>query len=696
MAQEVAALNVRLEATVARAERSVDRFTRKMNRSAKRIERSANSIDRRLERLGDRFGINLNPRILAATAAVAGLGKAINDIIRNGDKLRRLEGRFTALTGSANRASGLVQGGFGIGERTGVQFDAVASSLTRFRIAGDAIEATDEQVLQLTENIIKLGQIGGGSQQELQAGAIQLGQALAAGALRGDELRSVLENMPLVARAIADGLGVSVGKLREMGQAGELTAERVFQALLDKTDEIDRQYSQLPLTVERASGQLANAWTRFTAELDESLRVSEALAGVLNSISRGITALSKDLDDPLDKAERLINQRIAERDQRASDPAGIGIREANASILAALEERDRIFAERGRQSGGFALDPNDPRIPGALPPTDFAPGTSREPRERPFELGVPDPVSTGGGRGRQGFGFDDLLNGLEREISLLERRATVVSLNTAESAEFMALMQALQTAKDRDIELTDEQVELLKVWAEDVGAAAQNLEDMRDQLQAKADAEREAADAAREHQREVEGVSRALVGSILNARNAADALRAVERALLRIVSQRASDALSGALSGGIAALFGGGGGGGIAPPIAVGVPSALGNVFRGGAVQAFAKGGVVSSPTVFPMARGVGLMSEKDEEAIMPLARGPGQRLGVNASGLGGGTQVNVHNYSGQETNVESRNEGGQEIVDVIVGRVDEALAKGELDGSMRGRFAVSPKKIGR
>jgi tape measure domain-containing protein len=109
----------------------------------------------------------------------------------------------------------------------------------------DAIGATDEQVVQLTSNILKLGAIGGGSAQEIRSGVIQLGQALASGRLQGDELRSILENLPLVARAIADGLGVGVGKLREMGKAGELTAQTVFDALLSRTDEVNRKFETL-------------------------------------------------------------------------------------------------------------------------------------------------------------------------------------------------------------------------------------------------------------------------------------------------------------------------------------------------------------------------------------------------------------------------------------------------------------------
>jgi len=67
--------------------------------------------------------------------------------------------------------------------------------------------------------------------------------------------------------------------------------------------------------------------------------------------------------------------------------------------------------------------------------------------------------------------------------------------------------------------------------------------------------------------------------------------------------------------------------------------SAKGNVFSGGRVQPFAKGGVVAAPTFFPMTGGVGLIGEQGAEAIMPLKRGADGRLGVQAAG---GRPVNV------------------------------------------------------
>lgn len=68
---------------------------------------------------------------------------------------------------------------------------------------------------------------------------------------------------------------------------------------------------------------------------------------------------------------------------------------------------------------------------------------------------------------------------------------------------------------------------------------------------------------------------------------------------------------------------------------------ANGGVVAGGNVKAFAQGGVVDGPTLFPLARGIGLMGEAGAEAVMPLTRGRDGRLGVQSAG--GGSPTVVH-----------------------------------------------------
>jgi hypothetical protein len=124
------------------------------------------------------------------------------------------------------------------------------------------------------------------------------------------------------------------------------------------------------------------------------------------------------------------------------------------------------------------------------------------------------------------------------------------------------------------------------------------------------------------------------------------------------------------------------------------VANAMGNAFRDGRVTAFATGGVVSRPTLFPMRGGMGLMGEAGEEGILPLTR-VGGKLGVNAAGAGGGgTVVQIFNSTGAPVR-EQRSTGpdGRDVVKVIVG---EEMARGSFDAAMKGRYGSRADKVRR
>lgn len=175
-----------------------------------------------------------------------------------------------------------------------------------------------------------------------------------------------------------------------------------------------------------------------------------------------------------------------------------------------------------------------------------------------------------------------------------------------------------------------------------------------------------------------------------SARQSAQAIRSAfegifddpAQALKNLAKQLAQMALYQGLSKAFPSIFGAGG----YVPL---VKSANGNVFSGGNVIPFATGGIVSRPTIFPMAKGTGLMGEAGPEAILPLTR-IGGKLGVAAAG-GGGTSVTVINNSGQPSRQErSQGPDGREIIRVVVG---EEISRGRFDKPMR-RFGATPDRV--
>ncbi len=158
------------------------------------------------------------------------------------------------------------------------------------------------------------------------------------------------------------------------------------------------------------------------------------------------------------------------------------------------------------------------------------------------------------------------------------------------------------------------------------------------------------------------GLRKAFDGLVFDGMKLNDALKSVANTIVDTVYSIALKPVTGALGGLLAQ--------GVAGVMGAGMPFANGGAFSQGRVTPFAKGGVVSSPTGFPMRGGMGLMGEAGPEAIMPLARGPDGRLGVQAAG---GRAVNV------VMNITTPDvQGFQRSQSQVAAQVSRALSRGQ------------------
>lgn len=159
------------------------------------------------------------------------------------------------------------------------------------------------------------------------------------------------------------------------------------------------------------------------------------------------------------------------------------------------------------------------------------------------------------------------------------------------------------------------------------------------------------------------GVAKAIDGVVLDGMKLSDALRTVAQSMIDAAWKAAvkpvSSQVGGLLASGVSSLFGSFS------------PFADGAGFAQGRVMPFAKGGVVSSPTTFPMRGGTGLMGEAGPEAIMPLTRGADGKLGVQAQGGGGQGVTIVMNINTPDAQSFQRSQSQ------IAARMSHALGRG-------------------
>lgn len=184
---------------------------------------------------------------------------------------------------------------FKISQRTYSGLSETVDLYTRLERSTRELGISQDNLLQVTEAVSKAVQLSGASAQAANASIIQLGQGLASGALRGDELRSILEQTPALAQAIASGMGVAVGELKSLGTQGALTTDVVLNAIAKSTAGIDAEFSNVILTISKGWTTLNNSILKGIGELDRNL-------GVSGSISRGLSWIAYNLGDIGDAA----------------------------------------------------------------------------------------------------------------------------------------------------------------------------------------------------------------------------------------------------------------------------------------------------------------------------------------------------------------------------------------------------------
>ncbi|HEX5330788.1 tape measure protein [Sulfuricurvum sp.] len=273
-----------------KAKRSFSELERESLRTAssqRSISTASSDAARSVDTLSERVGF-MGHAYVGFQAVVAGssfMSDVTKSAINQADTWNLLEGRLRLVTDSSRQLASVQGSLFDISQESRTGYEQNADLYARIARATQDLNKTQYENLDVTEAISKSFIVSGAASESAKAAVIQLGQGFASGTLRGEELNSVLEQAPRLAEAIADGMGVSVGKLKEMGAEGKLTAEKVYEAIRTQKDAIEKEFDQMPKTVAQSLVVLQNQIGLSISEFDK-------MHGVTSSIASNITDLS--------------------------------------------------------------------------------------------------------------------------------------------------------------------------------------------------------------------------------------------------------------------------------------------------------------------------------------------------------------------------------------------------------------------
>lgn len=286
-------LVLQMSADMTRLNRNVVAGQRAFDRQLLALERRASLSDRRLSQTMTRAGQNMTNALKASLTQIApALAAAFSahQIVEFADAWTQgtnaLAGAGVATDDLARRQERLVE--IANGSRTGTQ--ETISLYTRLSIATQELGMGTESTLRLTELLNKSFQASGASTVEAASAALQLSQALASGVLQGDELRSLRESAPQLAKAIADSMGVSIGALKGLGAEGKITAQIVANAILQAGDDIETKFNATATTVGQALTVLNNSLGQYIGQQDSGIsatgRMAEAIVVLAQNLDR--------------------------------------------------------------------------------------------------------------------------------------------------------------------------------------------------------------------------------------------------------------------------------------------------------------------------------------------------------------------------------------------------------------------------
>ena len=216
-----------------------------------------------------------------------------NEIFKMADAYTTLQNKLAAAGVATNVMTKLTKELFAVADETRASAEATGTIYSRLALSTKEMGVSYQDLLDITKSLNQALILSGATGHEAAAGLLQLSQAIAANRLGGDELRSILEQLPVVADVIARQMGVTRGELRKLGSDGKITADVILKAFQNARVELNDRFARTVPTVSQAFTVLNNAVLRFVGEMNKAVGASATVAKILITIADNIDVIGK-------------------------------------------------------------------------------------------------------------------------------------------------------------------------------------------------------------------------------------------------------------------------------------------------------------------------------------------------------------------------------------------------------------------
>ncbi|MGS3493945.1 tape measure protein [Klebsiella pneumoniae] len=336
---------------------SADTALKQIENSVKKTANSADKLDKSLDNLGGGFS-----RLAVAVKGYISI-QALIKLQQFSEEFTLLQARVTRLSSSSEEGARSFQQLVSIASTTGASLGDTVNLWQQLTATLKTVGATNSDVNRLVMTLQKIGTIGGSSAQEMANALRQFMQSVASGRIQAEEFNSVLEQMPELARQIADGMGIPFNELRQLMLAGKLDIGEVLAAIEKRSDEINQQFETMPRTVSQATNALITQFGVAISKIDDAIGGSRYLAKLLDQTALSISIATGNVDPivAIDAQLDSLNKKLAVTEaayntvSKASIYTDAGTKtqiDAIKGQIAALEQAKSLYSDIGKVASG--------------------------------------------------------------------------------------------------------------------------------------------------------------------------------------------------------------------------------------------------------------------------------------------------------------------------------------------------------
>ena len=277
MATKLGTLTLDLVARIGSFTQGMNQASATAEREMRRVENSVVTVDSLIKKL----------------AVTAGAAFSVSQIVNYADSYTGMVNKLKLVTDSQGQLSTAMADTHRIAQATASDWGEVVGVYTKFQKISEGLGLTQANVARITETVTKAIGMSGATADESQRALTQFGQALNTGALKGQDLNSILSQTPGLTDAIAEGMGVASKELKQLGADGKLTNEIIISSLETVASSVDKKYSETSTLISASFSVISNEAKRLVGEFDISTGASKKFVDSMTLLSQNLGTITK-------------------------------------------------------------------------------------------------------------------------------------------------------------------------------------------------------------------------------------------------------------------------------------------------------------------------------------------------------------------------------------------------------------------